>query len=175
MQFFAYLFCAMLASGCATMQMQSTESCSSTSHFPVFASDADKKFFYDQWHYAPAIQAGDFVFLSGVPVVSSNNESVMNVETLKAETRVAFAALGRTLEAAGAGYSDIVSLRSYHVFDSPFFDGSKEEQMKLLIEVKDEFVASNYPAWTVLGVDELFLKNAVMEIDIVAYAPSCEA
>lgn len=156
--------------GCATSN-DAINKCNASPEL-IFSTPAEKAHHHDRWHYAPAVRAGDLVIFSGVPVISLNANEAMDVERLKVEIAVAFESLGKTLNAAGGSLSDVVEIRTYHVFESEYFTGTKEEQLSALIAVKDSFIKPPYPAWTVLGIDELFLESAVMEIGLTAYLPN---
>jgi len=112
--------------------------------------EADRRT-YEAWHFAPAVRHGDLIFCSGV---------VGRGESAEDEFRDAWRALGRTLEAAGATYADIV--------DSTLYVVGLREHAATMAKVKDEFVHEPYPASTWIGVSELVIPGARAEIQVIA-------
>ena len=79
---------------------------------------------YDQYHFSPAYRAGDFLFLSGV-VAEPPGDNPATPEEFQEGLHKAFSAIKATLAAAGARFDQVVKLTTFHVFDSPHFDGDK--------------------------------------------------
>jgi enamine deaminase RidA (YjgF/YER057c/UK114 family) len=125
---------------------------------------------YDDYHYAPARRAGDFLYVSGV-IVGPAGEERRNPEALKVQARRAFEHLKRTLEASGASFADVVMVNSFHVWDGPGFTGTRDQQFAALAAVKDEFMAAPHPAWTAVGTTGLLTPDGVAEIQLIAYVP----
>jgi enamine deaminase RidA (YjgF/YER057c/UK114 family) len=125
---------------------------------------------YDGYHFAAVRRVGDMLYLAGVVVGAAPGEPV-SADAFKAQTRRAFRRIGRSLAAAGAGFEDVVMLRTYHVWDSPLVPGGKAAQIDLFTAVKDEFVRPPYPAWTAVGVTALFPDRGIVEVEVVARAP----
>lgn len=114
--------------------------------------------FPNQWHMSPVVDAGDFVFFSGVTGVETNGKASSDAET---QFRHAFTFLGENLEAAGLSFANIVDLTSYHV--------NLRQHAKSFIKVKDEFLSKPpYPAWTAIGVNELWFPDVLVELHIIA-------
>jgi enamine deaminase RidA (YjgF/YER057c/UK114 family) len=61
-----------------------------------------------------------------------------------------------TLAQAGSSWESVIEINSYHV--------GLQEQADALLEVASEFLADPFPAWTAVGVTELILPDAVIEI-----------
>lgn len=112
----------------------------------------------DEYHYTPAVRAGDFVFLSGVVAGRAPSET-----TDEAGFDRAFRAIARVLGEAGADWGDVVEMTTYHT-DLP-------AQFELFSTVKDRHVAAPYPAWTAIEVDRLLPDGGLVEIRVIAYAP----
>lgn len=125
---------------------------------------------YDDWKYAPARRAGDFVYVSGV-VAGPVGEEGDDAEALRAQVRRAFTQLRRILAASGAGFEDVVMINTFHVWEGPGFRGSRDEQFAVYNAVKDEFMPAPHPAATAVGVTRLLPDRGVVEIQMVAYAP----
>jgi enamine deaminase RidA (YjgF/YER057c/UK114 family) len=115
------------------------------SHFPA------------QWHMAPVVDTGDFAFFSGVTGAGPNGKPAKDPES---QFRDAFRFLGENLEAAGLSFKNIVDLTSYHV--------NLRQHTHTFIKVKDEFIVEPYPAWTAIGVSELWFPALLLELRIIA-------
>ena len=72
-----------------------------------------------------------------------------------------------TLDEAGVNWSNVVEMNSYHV--------GLLEQSEALLRVAAEFLVDPYPAWTAVGVTELILPEAVVEVSCVAMIPEHDA
>jgi enamine deaminase RidA (YjgF/YER057c/UK114 family) len=135
----------------------------------IIASRHDQDM-YGQYHFSPAYRAGAFLFFSGV-VAEPPGDNPATPEEFQQDLRRAFSAIKRTLAAAGADFDQVVKLRTFHVFDSPHFEGDKAAHIKAFMTVKDEFLPEPYSAWTAIGVDELFPDRGLVEIEIIVHAP----
>jgi enamine deaminase RidA (YjgF/YER057c/UK114 family) len=109
---------------------------------------------YENFHFAPAVRHGDLILCSG---------QLGQGETPEDEFRSAWQAIGKTLEAAGASYADILEFTSYHV--------DMREHIQTFMKVKDEFITEPYPAWTAIGISELAFPGARVEIRVTARKP----
>lgn len=125
---------------------------------------------YDEYHYAPARRAGDWVYVSGAIAGRAPNEG-RDVEAFKVQLRRAFRVLKRALEASGATFGDVVMINSFHVWGSPDFAGTKEEHFAAYDAVKSEFMTAPHPASTAVGTTGLLAPGGVVEIQMIAYAP----
>ena len=125
---------------------------------------------YDAAHYAPARRAGDFVYISGV-VAGPIGEEKTDAEAFRLQVRRAFTTLQRVLAASGAGFGDVVMINSFHVWQGPGFEGTKDEQFAIVSAVKDEFMPAPHPSWTAVGTTGLLPPKGVVEIQMIAYAP----
>lgn len=124
----------------------------------------------DSWGYAGAYRAGDYVYLSGV-VSGAYEGEPMDAKAFKENLRRTFEHAGETLEAAGASLEEVVDITSFHVWDSPLFEGGKLEHLRAVADVKKEFMPAPHPAWTAIGVSELLPDAGLVELRMVAYAP----
>ncbi|MFK7804538.1 MAG: Rid family hydrolase [Anaerolineae bacterium] len=68
--------------------------------------------------------------------------------------------VGESLTEAGLTFADVVEMTTYHV--------GLQAHLKEFIEVKDRFVPAPYPAWTAIGVVELAVLGAVIEVQVTA-------
>ena len=125
----------------------------------------------EQYHFSPAYRAGDFVFLSGVVVEPPGNDPA-TLKTYQAGIRKAFSSIKVTLAAADADFHHVIKMTTFHVFHSPHFVGNKTAHINAFMAVKDEYLPPPYAAWTAIGVSELFPNRGLVEIQIIAYAPT---
>lgn len=116
---------------------------------------------YDSYHYAPATRAGDFIFLSGV--VAGVREGETDEAALDAAFDRAFRGVASVLQEAGADWTDVVEMTTYHT-DLP-------AQFTVFSRVKDRYVPEPYPSWTAIDVDRLLPDRGIVEIRVIAYAP----
>ena len=114
---------------------------------------------FDLFKYSPAVKAGGLVFIAGQ--VGLRPDGTVP-ETAEEQIRLAFQRLGAILQRQGLGFEDLVELVSYHV--------RIDEQLTTFRDVKDEFIRSDFPAWTILGVSSLARPNLLIEIKAVAAA-----
>jgi enamine deaminase RidA (YjgF/YER057c/UK114 family) len=138
----------------------------------VYINSETAKQAYYEWHFAPARSSGDLVFFSGV--IAGAPAEGANPELFKKNLRHAFGNLDALLKQAGLGTQHVVKINSYHLFKSPLFKGTKEEHISSVMAVKDEFFKAPYPAWTAIGVSELFADNGLVEIEIIARKPAVQ-
>ena len=116
---------------------------------------------YDAWHLAPAVQVGDVLYCSGQLGIGADGTLPPGAE---AQLENAFRHLGHVLAAAGFGFEDVVELTSFHV-------GLRAE-MDAFVRVRDRFLAEPWPAQTAVGVAELGLPGALVELRATAVRAS---
>ncbi|MCA1931484.1 RidA family protein [Rheinheimera sp.] len=138
----------------------------------VYIDSTKSKQAYEEWHYSPARSAGDLVFFSGV--IAGSPADGTSIEGFKKNLRHAFGNLDILLKQTGLGPEHVVKINSYHLFRSPLFKGTKEQHIAAVMEVKDEFFKAPYPAWTAVGVAELFADRGLVEIEIIARTPQSQ-
>ncbi len=73
---------------------------------------------------------------------------------------MAFERLGAILQGVGLDFTDLVELVSYHV--------NLSSQLADFREVKEKYIKSDFPAWTILGIASLARPELVIEIKAVA-------
>jgi enamine deaminase RidA (YjgF/YER057c/UK114 family) len=113
--------------------------------------------FYEETHIPAAVRVGDTLRVTGHTGETENGEFPGDVE---AQIRQVFRNISLTLNEAGASWSDVVEINSYHV--------GLLNQADALLKVAAEFLEDPYPAWTAVGVTELILPAALVEISCVA-------
>ena len=112
----------------------------------------------EQLGYADAVIAGDTIYLSGIVVGRGPQDA-----NLEAGFERAFRHIGRILERAGASYSDIVDMTSYHT--------DVVGQIEAMSAVQRRLLGSPPPAWTAVQVGRLLPEQGIAEIKIVARRP----
>lgn len=113
---------------------------------------------YDMFHFSPAVVTEGRVYVSGQLGIGPDGKVP---DDLEAQFGYAFEHLGAVLEAAGAKFSDIVEITSFHI--------GLQSHIQQFMVVKDRFVTEPYPAWTAVGTTELAVPGAVVEIKAVAH------
>jgi enamine deaminase RidA (YjgF/YER057c/UK114 family) len=114
----------------------------------------------ERWHFAPVLDTGDFVFLSGITGVHPDSSLSADPET---QFRDTFKFVALHLKAAALHFGHVVEMTSYHV--------SLRKHLNLFLKVKDEFVGAPYPAWTAIGITELITDGTLLEIRVIAKRP----
>jgi enamine deaminase RidA (YjgF/YER057c/UK114 family) len=113
--------------------------------------------FYERFHFAPAVKDGDRLFCSGVIGIGADGKASADPET---QFTQAFESLSSVLAAAGASFSDVVDITTFHV--------GLQQNLGKFMKVKDKYVREPYPAWTAIGVTELAVPGGLVEIKVVA-------
>lgn len=112
---------------------------------------------YNQFHFAQAVRSGDFVLCSGQ--IGSDGSGGVPEAPLD-EFRLAWKAVGNVLAAAGLDYNDILEFTTYHV--------GLNEHLASFMQAKDEVLSEPWPAWSAIGVSELAVPGARVEIRVTA-------
>ena len=107
--------------------------------------------------YSQAIEAGGFVFCSGQIGLGDDNQVPAD---LAEEFRNAWRKVGGVLKAAGVDFADILEYTTYHV--------GLQSTMPTFMKVRDEFLSEPWPAWTAIGITELAVPGAHVEIRVTA-------
>lgn len=111
---------------------------------------------YASMQFSQAVRAGNTIWVSGQVGM---NEKFQMAEGIHDQARQAFLNLQRVLEEAGASLGDIVELITYH---------TSMKDMPGFAKVKAEFIPTDFPAWTAVGVTELVLPGLLVEIRATA-------
>ena len=122
---------------------------------PVIPKGMDSK--YKAWHFSPAVKSGKFVFVSGCTGTLPDGTNSADIKT---QFRQAFKNVQASLEQARLGYDDVVEMTTYHV--------GLRDHLEEFMQAKDEFIKEPYPAWTAIGVCELAVEGALIEIKVTA-------
>jgi enamine deaminase RidA (YjgF/YER057c/UK114 family) len=123
---------------------------------------------YDRFKFAPVRRTDKTLYVSGVIAGPERGEG-HNVEAFKHQLRRAFTEIGAKLAGAGASFSNIAMINTFHVWKSDCFEGDASAQLGAFIEVKDEFIRPPHPAWTAVGTTGLAIATGVVEIQVIAH------
>ncbi|MEM9304958.1 MAG: Rid family hydrolase [Pseudomonadota bacterium] len=140
----------------------------------VVAANEGARAFHDRWGYSPAVEAGGLILMAGA-IAGPAPDDGTDVEAFKRSLRRTFASFEESLEALGATFADVARINTYHVWDSAYFDGDKMAHMEAVRAVKQEFMGAAKPAWTAIGVSELFTDSGLVEIELTVLAPKRDA
>lgn len=119
----------------------------------------------DAFPYRQAVSARGFVFVAG-QLAQDEPGWADRADTIETETEIAMRRIGRILEAAGASFDDVVSVRVF------LRDLSEFARMNAVYQ--RFFDGRRLPARTCVGVADL-LSGGRVEIDCVARRPSALA
>jgi enamine deaminase RidA (YjgF/YER057c/UK114 family) len=122
----------------------------------VILPEADRQT-YESFHFAPAVRHGGLLLCSGQLGLGADGRPPADVED---EFRLAWQAVGRVLEEAGVGFDAVLEYTTYHV--------GLREHLQAFLAARDEFLAAPWPAWTAIGVSELAVPGARVEIRVTA-------
>ena len=107
--------------------------------------------------FPPQCVSDETLRLTGHTGEMADGSFSTDVET---QIRQVFHNIGLTLAEAGVEWADVVEINSYHV--------GLQMQAEALLRVAAEFLEDPYPAWTAVGVTELIIPEALVEISCVA-------
>lgn len=114
---------------------------------------------YERSRYAPVVRIGNMLIASGVIGTTGDGDNGPEAQFRRALRRVI-----AILEENGLTLADVAEMTTYHV--------NLGELGSTYLEVKNEFWPEPpYPAWTAIGVDRLWLDNALIEIRFTAALP----
>lgn len=117
--------------------------------------------FYEETHIPAAVRVGDTLRVTGHTGETANG---VFSEDPEEQIRQVFRNIALTLTEAGVGWTHVVEINSYHV--------GLLNQAEAVFKVAAEFLEDPYPAWTAVGVTELILPEALVEISCVAVVPN---
>ncbi|MDQ1137795.1 enamine deaminase RidA (YjgF/YER057c/UK114 family) [Microbacterium sp. SORGH_AS 1204] len=118
----------------------------------------------DQFHYAAAHRVGDIIELSGH---TGHRADLSLPEQLEEEIATAFANITATLEAAEMSWSNVFSVRTYHVVPVGA-DSIPGEAIGAILNSFAAHLPERYPVWTAIAVPALAFPGMRIEIEIKA-------
>src|ERR1700737_1886353 len=114
----------------------------------------------ETYQFSPAVRIGDQILISGI--VGANAEGRLPPD-FRSQAENVFTTLETILNQAGATLDDVASLNSYHV-------GDLHSQWRDLVDGKAPRIRPPHPIWTGVGVTQLGVQGALLEISAVAVA-----
>ncbi len=108
-------------------------------------------------HYCDAVRFGDQLYISGVAPVDAAGR-VVGGEDVAEQARQVFRNMKLVLDAAGAGFADILKVTVY------LLDVNDRARIN---PVRKEFFGAARPASTLIGVRELAIPGMKVEIEAV--------
>lgn len=123
---------------------------------------------YERFKFASARRVDKTLYVSGV-IAGPERGEARDGQAFKNQLRRAFGQIGGTLAGAGADFSNIALINTFHVWQSDNFLGDTSAQLGAFIEVKDEFIRPPHPAWTAVGTTGLAVSTGVVEIQVIAH------
>lgn len=110
---------------------------------------------------APAVRAGDTIYLSG-QIALGRDGSVVGVNDLAAQARQCFANIRSILARDGATMQDVVKMTTY--FACPLTDEVTAEYW----QIRKEVFGTHRPASTGVSVSALIYPEVMLEIEAIA-------
>jgi reactive intermediate/imine deaminase len=108
-------------------------------------------------HYCDAVGFGNLLFISGIPPTDKAGK-VVGGDDVAAQARQVFKNMKLVLDAAGAGFADILKVTVY------LLDVNDRAKIN---PVRKEFFGAARPASTLIGVNELAIPGMKVEIEAV--------
>ncbi|OWT59195.1 RidA family protein [Candidimonas nitroreducens] len=112
---------------------------------------------FDLFQYSPAVSANGLVFIAGQIGLRADGTIP---DDPKEQIDVAFKRIEAVLNHLGLDFTDVIELVSYHVNV-----GSSLADFRA---VKEKYIRSDFPAWTILGIAALARPELIVEIKVVA-------
>lgn len=117
----------------------------------------------EQMQFAPAVRAGDMVYLSGVIASLKEGETPSNEAYFRGADE-AFGEIDAILKEAGGTFADIVDMTGYHI--------DPNSHLGPVMQAKAKWMPGPYfSAYTLIGISELFDPLGFVEIKVRAYIP----
>lgn len=115
------------------------------------------EFMLENFHFSQAAWSGDVLLCSGQIGMDATGGVP---EDAAEEFRNAWQGVIGVLSEAGLTAANIVEHTTYHV--------GLQEHIATFVGVRDEFVSAPWPAWTAIGITELAIPGARLEIRVTA-------
>ena len=115
------------------------------------------KFLYDNFHFSEAVESDGLLLCSGIIGTGQDGKVPGDI---REEFDNAWSGVISLLQEAGADASHIVEYTSYHV--------GLQANMAAFMEIRDKYLREPWPAWTAIGITELAVPGAHVEIRVTA-------
>ncbi len=112
---------------------------------------------FDLFQYSPAVTANGLVFVAGQ--IGLRPDGTIP-ESPKEQIDFAFKRVEAVLMRLGLDFTDVVDLVSYHVELGTYLADFRA--------VKEQYIRSDFPAWTILGIAALARPELIVEIKVIA-------
>ena len=112
-------------------------------------------------HYTDAVRFDNLLFISGLAPVDENM-NLVGGEDVAAQTRQIFEHMKAILEAAGAGFADVLRVTVYL---------TDINDRVAINPVRQEYFGEARPASTLIGVNELAVPGMKVEIEAIVGLP----
>ena len=112
---------------------------------------------YEGWKLAPSLRVGDTLYCSGQLGLGPDGTLPAGAEE---QFTNAFEAVKSVLEEAGASFANVVEITSFHV--------GLVAELETFGTVRDRYIEEPYPAQTAIGVAELGMPGALVELKVTA-------
>lgn len=123
---------------------------------------AGQEYMYDTWRLAPAVRAGNLLICSGSLGFGPDGNIPAEPDE---QFPLVFDNLAKILDAAGGSLANVIELLSFHI--------DLNKHIAQFADVKTTYFPGPYPAHTAVGVAELGVPNALVEVRATAIlAPS---
>src|SRR5712671_2824888 len=114
----------------------------------------------ETYQFSPAVRIGDQILISGIVGVDAEGRLPPD---FRSQAQNVFTTLEAILNEAGATLADVASLRSYHV-------GDLHSQLREFAEIKATRIRAPHSGWTGIGVTQIGVPGALLELSAVAVA-----
>ena len=114
----------------------------------------------ETFQFAPAVRIGRQILISGI--VGTDAQGLLPPD-FRSQAENVFTTLETILNEAGVTLDDVASLKTYHV-------GDLGSQLRELMEIKATWIRPPYPIWTGVGVTQIGVPGALLELSAVAVA-----
>jgi len=135
--------------------------------------------------YAPAVKAGNWVFVAGqtagdfktglAPEARVDPAMPFSSHPLSLQSRYALTNLGKTLEAAGASWDDVVRIYQWFVAPEGWEQGTSWSGCNITRYLEELYKCipseSKRAASTGMGIRELLVKGTILEVNMIAVIP----
>ena len=112
---------------------------------------------YKNFHFSQAVKSANLLICSGQ---IGTNPDYSIPENPEDEFRNAWKGVGEVLKEAGLGFENIIEYTTFHV--------GLNEHIRTFMKVRDEVLSEPWPAWTAIGISELAMPGARVEIRVIA-------
>ena len=119
----------------------------------------------EQMQFAPAVRAGDMVFLSGVIAALQEGEAPSDDAYFRGADQ-AFEEIDMILREAGGSMADVVDVTGYHV-------GDFNAHLMPVMQAKAKWMPGPFfSCYTLIGISALFNPLGFVELKARAYIPA---